>query len=125
MDSNQMIESVTEILVSSFHKTAKDYKKEITLIEYMFLLKDGHHYRCLCEKHEINVVTGIKGMFIQPKINSFITNALLRFSEKYSIVHKNINVAMRISSEKQLSLKLRNGYQAVTEITIEDLIKTL
>ena len=117
------IKKITEVLVKSFETTARKSGQDMTKIMYCFMLKSPTHFKCVCNSEEINLLPGITGMLAAGKINSFIVNALKRFSNETDLPLQSINVVMQCDDKKELSLTLRNKYVEIKPISVQDLLK--
>lgn len=126
MSSTDNITRFRDILIASIHKTAITLAKPVADTHYCFLLKDSFRSKCICGKIEIDLLDGTDFNFIEKsiaavKVNLFIKDALLKFSQQDGILKQHVNVMLKIEGG-DLALTLRNGNAAVRPVSIEELV---
>jgi hypothetical protein len=120
---------VEKVMLSAIKDNAKRYQVDITSAKLLLGLESLTTCTVLLKideeikgKLSLKSILGIMSIFYS-KVNDFITNALIKFSDQNNIEKKNVFVEVKTDSSNKITLTLFNGFkEEVKGVTIEEIV---
>jgi len=125
----EITKEVEKVMLSAIKDNAKRYQVDITSIKLLLGLESLTACTVLLKvedevKGKLNLksILGIMSIFYG-KVNSFITNALIKFSDQNNIEKGKVFVEVKADNSNVITLSLLNGFKdAIKPVTIDEIV---